>query len=124
MIRSRKVMATAGLLLLLCLAGSELLLRQVDRMRASTTLEDVLYISSPKLLQRLSLGYSGLTADIYWTRVVQYYGAMHHVGGGRYELLLPLLNITTQLDPHLTTAYQFGQASEWCGRAGESHRVG
>jgi tetratricopeptide (TPR) repeat protein len=47
-------------------------------------------------------------ADIYWTRVVQYYGAMHHVGGGRYELLWQLLNITTQLDPHLTTAYQFG----------------
>ncbi|HEY8671577.1 MAG TPA: tetratricopeptide repeat protein, partial [Terriglobales bacterium] len=40
--------------------------------------------------------------------VVQYYGAMHHVGGGRYELLWPLLNITTQLDPHLTSAYQFG----------------
>jgi tetratricopeptide (TPR) repeat protein len=68
----------------------------------------VLYISSPKLLQRLSLGYNGLMADIYWTRVVQYYGGMHHAGGGRYELLWPLLNITTQLDPHLTSAYQFG----------------
>jgi len=108
MIRSRKVMVTAGLVLLLCLAGSGLLLRQVDRMRSTATLEDVLYISSPKLLQRFSLGYNGLMADIYWTRVVQYYGAMHHGGGGRYELLWPLLNITTQLDPHLTTAYQFG----------------
>jgi tetratricopeptide (TPR) repeat protein len=108
MIRSRQVTAIAAAMLLAGGAISVLVLRQVDQMRTGANLQDVLYISSPKLLKRLSLGYEGLMADVYWTRAVQYYGGMHHAGGGRYELLLPLLNITTQLDPQLTAAYEFG----------------
>jgi hypothetical protein len=103
-----KSAAVAVALLLLCGAGSVVLLQKVDRVRTGATLQEFLYISSPKMLKRLSLGYEGLLADVYWTRAVQYYGWMHHAGGGRYELLLPLLNITTQLDPHLTPAYEFG----------------
>jgi len=105
---SRRVTDAAALLLLLSMAVSVLLVRQVDQLRAGATLQEVLYISSPKLLKRLSLGYDGLLADVYWTRAVQYYGGMHHAGGGNYELLAPLLNITTQLDPHLIPAYEFG----------------
>jgi tetratricopeptide (TPR) repeat protein len=108
MIRSRQVMAVATVLLLATAAGSVLLLRQLDKIRTQATLQDILYISSPKLVKRLSLGYEGLMADVYWTRAVQYYGGKLHVGGGRYELLLPLLTIATQLDPHLTPAYEFG----------------
>jgi tetratricopeptide (TPR) repeat protein len=107
-IRSRQVTVIAAALLLAGAASSVLFLRQLDRMRTGANLQDVLYISSPKLLKRLSLGYEGLMADVYWTRAVQYYGGMHHAGGGRYELLLPLLNITTLLDPQLTAAYEFG----------------
>src|SRR5437867_7613525 len=89
-------------------AGSVLLLRRVDQLRTGATLEEVLYVSSPKLLKRASLGYSGLLADIYWTRAVQYYGGTFHNGGGNFELLWPLLNITTQLDPHIIPAYRYG----------------
>src|SRR5260370_12949621 len=109
MIRSRQVTGAAAGLLLLCMAGSVVLVPQVDQVRTAATLQDVLYVSSPKLLNRLSLGYEGLLADVYWTRAVQYFGEKHHAGGGRYELLWPLLNITTQLDPHLIPAYAFGQ---------------
>jgi len=77
-------------------------------LRSQSTLEDVLYISSPKVLKRISLGYDGLLADIYWTRVVQYFGSRHYIGAKRYALLAPLLDITTVLDPHLTVAYEFG----------------
>jgi hypothetical protein len=105
---SRRVTDAAALLLLLSMAVSVLLVRQVDQLRAGATLQEVLYVSSPKLLKRLSLGYDGLVADVYWTRAVQYYGSMHHAGGGNYELLAPLLDITTQLDPHLIPAYEFG----------------
>ena len=94
--------------MLLSLATSAWLLRSLDAARAGATLEDVLYISSPRLLKRLSLGYEGLLADIYWTRVVQYFGGKHSSGSGTYQLLWPLLNITTQLDPHLIPAYEFG----------------
>jgi tetratricopeptide (TPR) repeat protein len=106
--RSSKVIIFAALLLLLGMSGSVLLLQQLDRVRTGATLQEFLYISSPKMLKRLSLGYEGLLADIYWTRAVQYYGGLHHVGGGRYELLWPLLNITTQLDPHILPAYEYG----------------
>ncbi|MGA9811677.1 MAG: hypothetical protein WBQ64_02805 [Terriglobales bacterium] len=108
MSRSRQVTVVFSVLLAGCLAGSVLLLRRLDQLRSGATLEEVLYISSPKALKRLSLGYDGLLADIYWTRAVQYFGNRHHGGAQRYDLLAPLLEITTALDPHLLVAYEYG----------------
>lgn len=109
MIRTRHITTAIALALLIGLGtGSVFLLRRVDQLRTGATLEDVLYVSSPKLLKRASLGYSGLLADVYWTRAVQYYGGKHHEDARRYDLLWPLLNITTQLDPRLFPAYEFG----------------
>lgn len=107
---SRQVTVTASLLLITCLIGSVLLLRQLDQTRAEATLEEVLYISSPAAVKRMSLGYTGLMADVYWTRAVQYFGNKHHDGGTRYDLLAPLLEITTTLDPQLTVAYDYGSS--------------
>jgi hypothetical protein len=95
-------------LLLFCMFASALLVRRIDGMRQQTTLSEVLYIPSPKVLKRLSLGYSGLMADVYWTRAVQYFGYRHYAGAQDYPLLAPLLTIATALDPHLTVAYEFG----------------
>jgi tetratricopeptide (TPR) repeat protein len=103
-----RITAVAGTLLIICLAASAFLLRRIDHIRSGATLEEVLYISSPQVLKRLSLGYDGLLADIYWTRAVQYFGGKHHAGADHYDLLAPLLDITTQLDPHLVVAYEFG----------------
>ena len=75
--------------------------------RASET-ADVLYWGSGKSLCHLSLGYEGLLADIYWTRAVQYYGRQRLTRSGRFDLLGPLLQITTTLDPQLIVAYRFG----------------
>lgn len=105
---SRKVMAVAGSLLLLSLAVSVLLLRRLDQVRTQATLEEVLYFNSPKVVKRLSLGYGGLLADIYWTRAVQYFGNHHVNKTTDYKLLAPLLEITTALDPKLMVAYEFG----------------
>ena len=105
---SRKVTVAASILLLLSLASSVFFLRRLDRVRTHATLEEVLYFNSPKLLKRLSLGYDGLLADIYWTRAVQYFGSHHVVAAKDYKLLAPLLEITTALDPKLIVAYQFG----------------
>ncbi len=80
----------------------------IERIRGSATLEEVLYIQSPKLVKFLSLGYTGLAADIYWTRAVQYFGGHHQERALRYDLLKPLLDLTTELDPHLVVAYEFG----------------
>ena len=103
----RVTIVTAGLLLVFLLSAV-LSLRQVDHLRTGSSLQEVLYISSPKVLKRLSLGYDGLMADIYWTRAVQYFGGHFHVGDSQYKLLGPLLDITTYLDPHLLVAYEFG----------------
>ena len=108
--RSQRIAMTTGATLALSLTLSAALLWRIDQIRSTATLDDALYVTSPKLLKRLSLGYNGLLADIYWTRAVQYYGAMHRDGGGEYKLLWPLLNLTAQLDPHFTRAYEFGDA--------------
>src|SRR5260370_32419347 len=49
-----------------------------------------------------------MVADIYWTRAVQYFGEQHHNGSSDFRLLAPLLEVTTELDPRLFPAYQFG----------------
>ena len=105
---SRRVTAVAAAVLVALMAAQAVLVRRVDQLRASATLQEVLYIPSPEVVKRLSLGYSGLLADIYWTRAVQYFGGKHHARSTNYQLLLPLLQITTTLDPHLIPAYQFG----------------
>jgi tetratricopeptide (TPR) repeat protein len=71
-------------------------------------MEDVLFISSPQFVKRASLGYSGLLADIYWMRVVQYFGSKHQRDSMEYRALQPLLDITTTLDPNLVIAYEWG----------------
>jgi tetratricopeptide (TPR) repeat protein len=103
-----KVTLVAGVLLVACLAGQALTVLRLDAMRPAATLEEVLYIPSAQVLHRLSLGYDGLLADIYWTRAVQYFGKKHIQRAPRYDLLYPLLDITTTLDPHLVPAYEFG----------------
>ncbi len=105
---SRRITITAAVLLIVCLTASVLLLRRIDRERTGATLEEVLYISSPTLLKRMSLGYDGLLADIYWTRAVQYFGERMTRGSEHFDLLAPLLEITTTLDPHLLVAYEYG----------------
>jgi len=90
------------------MTSTVLLLRKLDQLRTGSTVEEVLYISSPSVLKRISLGYGGLLADVYWTRAVQYFGGKHHNGAQHYALLAPLLEITTRLDPQLLVAYEYG----------------
>src|SRR5580700_880511 len=78
-----------------------------DTLAMNQDKEELLLRSGP-LLKKLSLGYESLLADIYWTRVVQYYGVRAHKPGATYEQLWPLLDITTTLDPQLMIAYRFG----------------
>ncbi len=96
--------------LVLSLAASSFLLHRIDRLRPQATLDEVLFLSSPKVIQRASLGYDGLMACIYWTRAVQYFGYRHHNFATSYNLLAPLLEITAHLDPHLVVAYEFGSS--------------
>jgi tetratricopeptide (TPR) repeat protein len=104
----RKTSIVAGACIVFSLAASAVILHRTDQLRPQATIEDVLFVSSPKVLKRASLGYDGLLADIYWTRAVQYFGGKHYNNAQSYNLLFPLLEITTHLDPHLVVAYEFG----------------
>jgi len=108
MTAARRTTVVAASCLVVSMAASIVLLRHIDEIRPKATVEDVLYIDSPKLVKRASLGFNGLAACIYWTRAVQYFGHRHYNREYSYNELAPLLEITTELDPHLGPAYQFG----------------
>jgi len=105
---TRRVNLAAAVVLCLSMAGAIATLYAVDRMRRPTVAQEALYVRSPTALRRMSLGYTGLLADIYWTRAVQYFGDQHHSETGDFRLLSPLLEVATELDPRLLPAYQFG----------------
>ncbi|MGH9348165.1 MAG: tetratricopeptide repeat protein [Vicinamibacterales bacterium] len=69
-----------------------------------------LYVRSATFLDRAALSYDALVADVYWMRVIQHYGGQRRaeMGERRYDLLYPLLDLTTSLDPYFTAAYYFG----------------
>jgi hypothetical protein len=72
--------------------------------------QQILYVNSPAVLKRLALSYDALLADLYWIRAIQYYGGtrLSQRADKSYELLYPLLDLTTSLDPHFAIAYRFG----------------
>ncbi len=98
--------ALAGAALLF--AAIAALQMRIDSHRTEGQGAEGLLLRSPAVVKNLSLGYGSLLADIYWTRVVQYYGERVATRNARFDLLWPLLDITTTLDPKLVTAYRFG----------------
>ena len=70
----------------------------------------VTWVRSPEIMRRLALGFDDLLADVYWIRAVQYYGntKLSTAENKNYELLYPLLDMTTTLDPRFNVAYRFG----------------
>jgi tetratricopeptide (TPR) repeat protein len=90
-------------------AGIWQLQHKIDAQQAALSQEqDVVVLQSPKLAKWMSLEYAPLMADVYWTRVVQYYGNKHIRKQANLDSLWPLLNITATLDPNLLVAYRFG----------------
>ena len=72
--------------------------------------EQLLYVQSPEVVGRLVLSYDALAADLYWIRALQHFGGTHRRGEKtpKYELLHPLLDLATSLDPYFNIAYRFG----------------
>jgi len=107
--RSGIIKVTWGVLLVLGFAGVWQLQKKIDAQRQALQEErDELVLRSPKLIKRMSLEYAPLMGAMYWTRAVQYYGEKHRLQQMNLELLWPLLDITTTLDPNLIVAYRFG----------------
>lgn len=70
----------------------------------------LMYLTSGAAANRLALSFDALLADVYWIRAIQHYGRdyKNRSRANRFELLQPLLDVTTTLDPHFLIAYRFG----------------
>ena len=98
-----------GAILLLGFSGVWQLQHAIDaQLEATHQEQDDLVLRSGPMLKAMSLEYAPLIADLYWTRVVQYYGNKHARQETNIDLLWPLLDVTTSLDPNLIIAYRFG----------------
>ncbi|HEX8144962.1 MAG TPA: hypothetical protein VF553_20510 [Pyrinomonadaceae bacterium] len=98
--------------------------RWIDDNRAPQSValeEENLYLTGAAA-RRVSLGFSGLVADWYWMRSLQYVGRkiikhrsehaevqqLDELGSLDLRLLYPLLDATTTLDPQFLAVYEYG----------------
>jgi len=119
----RRLIAPAAVVaaLLLCAVGVHIL--RDARYRLPTSEEETLYLSR-RAVSRLVFTHRLLASDLYWMRALQYFGSHTRAVNARdaleppdaiaavpppsFDLLYPLLDITTTLDPHFRIAYRFG----------------
>lgn len=97
---------------------------QVDkRLGEFRAQEEILYLWSGDKLRRLAPGFEDFLADVYWLRTVQYFGGQRvYSKEKRFELLVPLINVTVGLDPRLEIAYRYGAiflSEQWPVGAGK-----
>jgi hypothetical protein len=106
---SLKSYMALSLFVLLGFAGVWRLQERIDVQQGAVVSEDdELMLRSGRLVKGLSLEYAPLVADIYWTRVVQYFGNKQAEEQTDLGLLWPLLEVTNVLDPQLMPVYHFG----------------
>lgn len=112
-------MKKLAILIPILLGASILVQLRLDSTRPpESKIEELLYLPSGRVVKAISFGFDGVMADFYWLRSVQYYGRQlldenneidwNRTKYVRYDLLYPLLDITTTLDPHYIIAYKFG----------------
>jgi len=122
--RGQLVAAVAAVLVL----GGLSVWLQAERDRLpplATSGEEELYLSR-RATSRVVFTHRALASDLYWIRALQYFGGHTHAAQQRaldpfeppaalateppvpFDLLYPLLDITTTLDPRFNIAYRFG----------------
>jgi hypothetical protein len=83
---------------------------EIDARLGSFRVQDeAKYLWSGAEVKRLVPGFEGLMASVYWLRTVQYFGGQQAFAREKnFDLLYPLIEITTTLDPRLEIAYRYG----------------
>ena len=93
------------------IAAAAALLEARDRLAPlPVSQERLMHLRSGQTANRLFLTFDALAADVYWMRAIQHYGRDRRSSrrDDKFELLQPLLDLTTSLDPHFNIAYRFG----------------
>lgn len=106
-------LSTPAVLCAAAVLGAAAIAMQMQRDRVFHTdkpTAKVLYLQSPEVARRLALSYDLLAADVYWVRALQVFGSARKETeqDRNYELLYPMLDMATGLDPHFNIAYRFG----------------
>jgi tetratricopeptide (TPR) repeat protein len=70
----------------------------------------VMWLQAGPVMKRAALGYDAIVADVFWVRTVVYFGQQRLSKGKEktYDLLYPMLELVTLLDPRFNVAYRFG----------------
>lgn len=99
----------AGVLLLFAASVGIQAVRDRDRVPFEPP-GGMLWIQSGTAMKRMALGFDTLVADLYWIRAVVYYGGqrLRDRSERSYDLLYPMLDLVTTLDPRFKVAYRFG----------------
>lgn len=97
-----------GVIALLIL-GSIPFQKKIDAKRNKfRAIENTIYLNS-STLKKASLGFDEIVADIYWFRVLQYFGDSEgNISDKDPDLVYKYFDIITDLDPHFINAYRFG----------------
>jgi hypothetical protein len=103
----RGVIATLGLMGVLAAASVFVQMTRDRWYHTDKPAEQILYVRSVEAMRRMVLSYDAVAADVYWIRAIQHFGSERQTAG-RYELLYPLLDLSTSLDPRFNIAYRFG----------------
>ena len=106
--RWRPVLAVGAAGLLLALGAT--LQSARDRDAATASFRPRAWSAPPPIAWRAALSFSAALADVYWIRAVQHYGRTRREGGAApgYDLLYPLLDAATTLDPRFEAAHRLG----------------
>ena len=108
---SRAHTAAIALAVVLGLGGAAAALHAREtRFSLPVPADRFLYLQSGKAADRLALSFDAVMADVYWIRTIQHYGRdyKNRKRANRFELLYPLLDLTTTLDARFLIAYRFG----------------
>ena len=109
--RASSVGAVAIVLLLTAVVGLQAAREHLPPRRMPAGVSgNLMYVRSPEVMSRAALSYRLLLADVYWIRALQHFGRARQSEDGEhhYDLLYPLLDLTTSLDPKFNVAYRFG----------------
>lgn len=70
----------------------------------------VMWVPNAQWVRGAALGFDTVLADVYWIRTVVYFGRQRLSAreDKNYDLLFPLLDLVTLLDPRFAIAYRFG----------------
>ena len=71
---------------------------------------NLLYVQSPEAMRRMALSFDRLAGDLYWIRALQHFGGTRLMDPAerKYDLLWPLLDLATTLDPEFDIAFRYG----------------